>query len=60
MYLNDNKISVSLATITMEAIGSSTKLSVTEMGVFLDGYDTPEQREQGTNYLLDTLVKSLA
>ena len=37
-----------------------TKLVVTEYGDFLDGYDDAGSREQGTNFLIDQLEKSLA
>jgi uncharacterized protein YndB with AHSA1/START domain len=59
MYLNDKRISVSLSTITLEAEGDKTKLTLSEDGAFLDGADNPEQRERGTNDLLDTLIASL-
>jgi uncharacterized protein YndB with AHSA1/START domain len=59
MYLNDTKISVSLATVTFEAAGKGTKLTVTEQGVFLDGYDDAGAREHGTGLLLDQLGVAL-
>jgi hypothetical protein len=31
----------------------------TEQGAFLDGLDTPDQREQGTGSLLDALGEEL-
>ena len=40
MHLDDRKISVSLATLQIKPAGAGrTKLSVTEQGAFLDGYD---------------------
>jgi hypothetical protein len=33
----------------------STRLTLTEHGVFLDGLDTPAEREHGTNALMDAL-----
>jgi uncharacterized protein YndB with AHSA1/START domain len=60
MYLNDKRISVSLSTIVLEAEGEKTKLTLHEDGAFLDGTDTPEQRERGTNDLLNALVTSLS
>ena len=59
MYADGTKISVSLATITFEKSGKGTKLSVTEQGVFLDGYDDAGARERGTNDLMDKLGRSL-
>jgi len=59
MYADGTKISVSLATITFEKSGKCTKLTVTEQGVFLDGYDDAGARERGTNDLMDKLGHSL-
>lgn len=59
MYLDDKKISVSLATIQLIAEGTETKLQVTEQGAFLDGYDDAGSREHGTGSLLDRLGESL-
>lgn len=59
MYLNGERISVSLATLEFAAAGDKTNLTLTEDGVFLDGLDLPEQREQGTRELLDAVEKSL-
>ena len=59
MHLNDNKISVSLATMQLKAEGAKTTLKVTEQGVFLDGYDDAGSREHGTGHLLDALGASL-
>ncbi|HET9850030.1 MAG TPA: SRPBCC family protein [Candidatus Saccharimonadales bacterium] len=58
MYLNDQRISVSLATIELIPDGGGTKLTLTEKGAFLDGLDQPTQREKGTHHLLDALEKS--
>jgi uncharacterized protein YndB with AHSA1/START domain len=61
MHLNDKKISVSLATMQLEAVsGGSTVLKVTEQGAFLDGYDDAGSREDGTGHLIDALGASLA
>lgn len=60
MHLDDRKISVSLATIQLTAEGPRrTKLTVTEQGAFLDGYDDAGSRELGTGFLLDRLGASL-
>ena len=55
MHLNEARISVSVATIEFEAVGDTTRLTLTEQGVFLDGLDEPAEREHGTNALLDAL-----
>jgi uncharacterized protein YndB with AHSA1/START domain len=54
------RISVSVTTVELHADGDRTHLSYTEQGVFLDGGDTPEQREHGTRELLDKLAEALA
>lgn len=59
MYLDDRKISVSLATIQFKPEGTGTRLTVTEQGAFLDGYDDAGSRERGTAQLLDGLAASL-
>jgi uncharacterized protein YndB with AHSA1/START domain len=59
MHLDDKKISVSLATLQLKAEGTRTAVTITEQGVFLDGYDDAGSREQGTGYLLDALGASL-
>ena len=40
--------------------GDGTRLTLTEHGAFLDGQETPAQREQGTGELLDRLGAALA
>jgi len=59
MHLNDKKISVSLATLQLQAEGGRTTLRVSEQGAFLDGYDDAGSREHGTGHLLDALGASL-
>jgi uncharacterized protein YndB with AHSA1/START domain len=59
MFVDEKKLSVSLATITFEAAGKGTLLVVTEQGAFLDGYDDAGSRERGTGGLMDALEKSL-
>ena len=59
MYLNKNRISVSLATLEFSPDGEGSKLVLHESGAFLDGYDTPQVREQGTKGLLDAIEKIL-
>ena len=59
MYLNDKKISVSLATVEFQATGDQTQLTLSESDVFLESGDNLQQRQQGTQDLLETLIKSL-
>ena len=61
MWLDEKKISVSLATMQIKAAGSGrATLKVTEQGAFLDGYDDGGSRARGTGFLLDKLGASLA
>ena len=59
MHKDDARISVSLTTVVLEPSGTGTKLTFTEQGVFLDGHDTPVEREHGTGELLDNLEAEL-
>jgi uncharacterized protein YndB with AHSA1/START domain len=59
MYLDDTRISVSLATVEFKPAGAGTRLVYTEQGAFLDGHDIPAQREHGTRELLDNLEAAL-
>jgi uncharacterized protein YndB with AHSA1/START domain len=59
MHLNDQRISVSVATVELIPDGERTRLVLTEQGVFLDGLDQPAFREKGTADLLDKLGTTL-
>ncbi|MDE2238474.1 MAG: SRPBCC domain-containing protein [Rhodospirillales bacterium] len=59
MHLNGVRISVSLATLELMPDGAGTRLTVTEQGSFLDGYEDKGAREHGTGFLLDRLVHAL-
>jgi uncharacterized protein YndB with AHSA1/START domain len=59
MYLDDKRISVSLATMELKPEGTGTKLVLTEQGAYLDEFDDPSQRRRGTEDLLDALGASL-
>lgn len=59
MFLDEVKISVSLATVQLESTARGTRLKVAEQGAFLDGYDDAGKREHGTGLLLDKLGASL-
>jgi uncharacterized protein YndB with AHSA1/START domain len=60
MHLDDARISVSLATVELKPDAAGTRLVFTEQGAFLDGLDTPAQREEGMGSLLDALGAELA
>ncbi len=59
MYADESRISVSVATVLFSGHGATTRLVLTEQGVFLDGHDTVAQREAGTHSLLDSLAATL-
>jgi uncharacterized protein YndB with AHSA1/START domain len=59
MHMDGTLISVSLATVELRPDGAGTRLVYTEQGAFLDGLDSPEQRQQGTGQLLDALGAEL-
>ena len=59
MTVGDNRISASLATMQFDPAGAGTRLSLTEQGAFLDGYDDAGKREEGWRGLLDQLAAEL-
>jgi uncharacterized protein YndB with AHSA1/START domain len=59
MYIDETRISISLATVVLEPDGAGTRLIYTEQAVFLDGYDDSGSREKGTLALLDKLGSAL-
>jgi len=60
MFSDETRISVSLGTVELAPAGDGTRLTYTDHGAYLDGLDTPEEREHGTNELLDALGRVLA
>jgi uncharacterized protein YndB with AHSA1/START domain len=60
MYADEVRLSVSVATIEFRGQQSTTRLVLTEQGVFLDDHDTVAQREEGTRSLLESLATSLS
>ena len=60
MDLDGDRISVSLTTLEFKPEGpGGTHLVFTEQGAYLDGWDHPDGREQGTRDLLDNLERYL-
>ena len=59
MHIGDVRISVSLTTVELFADGAGTRIKFTEQGAFLDAFDNPAVREEGTRGLLDALGESL-
>jgi uncharacterized protein YndB with AHSA1/START domain len=60
MHRDGERISVSLATVEIEPHGEGSRLTFVEQGVFLDGLDTPAEREHGTGELMDALGEFVA
>lgn len=60
LYVDGNKLSVSLATLELKPAGKGTKLTLTEQGAFLDGYDDAGAREHGTNVLMDRVAELMS
>jgi uncharacterized protein YndB with AHSA1/START domain len=59
LHKDEQKISVSLATVEIEAIPGGARLKITEQGVFLDGYEDNGAREHGTKALVEKLASTL-
>jgi uncharacterized protein YndB with AHSA1/START domain len=60
MHRDGKRMSVSVTTVELIVAGAGTRLRYTEQGVFLDGEDKPELREQGTSEILEKLGQALA
>lgn len=60
LYINDQKISVSLATFELYPHAGGTRMVFSEQGVFIDGYEDGGARERGSAMLMDKLAASLA
>lgn len=59
MYMDGERISVSIATNELKPDSGGTHLILTEHGAFLDGLDTIDQRREGTEWIMDQLGKWL-
>jgi uncharacterized protein YndB with AHSA1/START domain len=60
MLLGETRISVSVATVELRPDAGGTQLVYTEQTAFLDGHDTPVERQHGMGSLLDALGRALA
>lgn len=56
MHHGENLASVSVSTIEVRPEGPKTRLVITEVGVFLDGYYSPAGREDGTRQLMEQIA----
>jgi uncharacterized protein YndB with AHSA1/START domain len=58
MHVGGAQMSVTLATLDLEAAKASTRLRYTEQGVYFDGNpESPANRKRGTSWHLDNLAK---
>jgi len=55
MYTGDERMSVSVTTVEFAPDRDGTRLTYTEQGVFLDGLDKIEARQEGMEFLLTSL-----
>jgi len=55
LLLGETRISVSLGTTEIAPTANGARLTYTEQGAYLDGYDDAGQREHGTRELLGQL-----
>lgn len=61
MTLDGKPLSSSLASVEIQPEGEGARLTLTEYGVYFDGFDEKDvaAREHGTNWLMDKLGQSL-
>ncbi|MGB0085620.1 MAG: SRPBCC family protein [Rhodomicrobiaceae bacterium] len=59
MHVNQTYLSVSLASVEIEAHGAGTRVIFTEQAVYLNGKDGTASRKQGTGAHLDRLGEQL-
>lgn len=59
MHLDATRISVSLGSTELQPTARGTRLTYTEQGIYLDGYDDAGSREHGTGELLNNLGRFL-
>lgn len=60
LYAGDQLSTVSATSVEFQVEGTTTRVIVTEHGMYLPGQERPEWREQGTAQQLDTLAAEFA
>ncbi|ESZ08632.1 SRPBCC family protein [Mesorhizobium sp. M1060] len=60
MAIGTQTMSASLTTVELSPSGEGTRLIFTEQGVFFDGVDSAQGREEGTRGLLEALAAELS
>ena len=59
LFAGDQLATVSLTTVQFRPAAEGTQLVLTEQGTFLDGYEDPSWREEGTSKQLAALGAEL-
>jgi uncharacterized protein YndB with AHSA1/START domain len=59
MHLDERKISASLATVEIASAPGGSRLTITEQGVFFNGYKDNGARERGTRELVERIARTL-
>jgi uncharacterized protein YndB with AHSA1/START domain len=59
LFHDAEKLSVSLATLEIAATDGGCRLSLTEQGAFLNGYEDGGSRERGTREMLERVARTL-
>lgn len=59
LFAGDQLATISVTTVEFRPDGPGTQLVLTEQGTFLDGYEDPGWREQGTSQQLAALAAEL-
>jgi uncharacterized protein YndB with AHSA1/START domain len=59
MMRDENRLFVGLVTLEFRVAGAGCDFAFSELGVFLDGHDRPENHRMGWEHMLDNLEHSL-
>jgi uncharacterized protein YndB with AHSA1/START domain len=59
MYRDDVRTSCSLSTVELRPEGRGTRLVLTDQGAYLDGFDDPRGRQEGTAGLLEMMAADI-
>lgn len=59
MMIDGTPISVSMTSVEMVPDGSGTRFTLTEHGIYLDGYEDKGSREHGVGWQMDKLGETL-
>jgi uncharacterized protein YndB with AHSA1/START domain len=59
MHRDEDRIAVNVVSVEFTPEADRTRLTLTDHGVYLDGYDRADWREEGTAHELDRLIVEL-